>query len=160
MVAGAHILEGASRCGCLVKKQDMAKKNSKALLKEAALKLTSGRLAVLHYLASQKRPVGVEAIHKAVKGVNKVTLYRMMQDFEAAGLLLAYDLGHGHSDYELADRPHHHHLVCQDCGDVEDIFSCESYCEMEALVMKSSQKFEQVKKQAITFFGICHRCAS
>lgn len=138
----------------------MAQRKPDELLKEVNLKATARRKAVLTFLLDQNHPVGIDVIRKYIKGVNKVTLYRMMQDFEEKGLVASHELGHGHVDYELADRPHHHHLVCQGCGDIEDVYSCKDQCKMEAIVMKNSNKFLDIQKQTTTFFGTCHGCAS
>ncbi len=137
----------------------MEEKEVKVFLKEAGLKATAGRCAVFCFLLAQKHPVGVGVIRSQVKGVNKVTLYRMMQDFEDRGLITSHELGHGHLDYELADRPHHHHLVCQECGDIEDIHACKDQCQMEKLILKNSKKFLDIQKQTTTFFGTCNICA-
>lgn len=128
-------------------------------LREAGFRATPGRIAVIGYLLEQVRPVGIEVIEKKFPKVNKVTLYRMMTDFVAAGLLEPNDLGHGHVDYEIAHRPHHHHAVCESCGIVEDVYPCDESCQFEKAVLKSSKLFKQIKKQQTVFFGVCKKCA-
>lgn len=115
-------------------------------------------MQVIHFLLLQTSPVGVETIAQAVPSANVVTLYRMMNDFVEKGIVKQYELGHGHTDYELANRPHHHHAVCQSCGMIEDIFSCADTCGFEQAILKSSKKFDAIVRQSTTFFGTCTRC--
>jgi Fe2+ or Zn2+ uptake regulation protein len=115
---------------------------------------------VLSFLTKQKHPVGIEVIQGAFPKVNMATLYRMMTDFAERGLVHASDLGHGHVDYEIAHRPHHHHAVCESCGAVEDVYPCEEECAFEKAVLKSSALFKEIKRQQTVFFGVCKKCAA
>lgn len=133
--------------------------DKKEALKKAGFRVTEGRLDVLELLEKQDLPVGISFIEKALPDINRVTLYRMMNDFVSADLVEEHDLGHGHVDYELADRPHHHHVVCDECGVVEDVFPCGDMCEFENSVLEGSNKFSKITKQKITFHGICRKCA-
>lgn len=139
----------------------MAKEKVAQKLREVGSRATAARIAVISCLQKQERPVGIEFIERQVPDVNKVTLYRMMADFEERGLVESVDLGHGHLDYELTNRPHHHHLVCKGCGLVEDIYPCEaSSCDLEKEAIKSSKKFAEIIPQQQTFFGTCKKCAN
>ncbi len=128
------------------------------LLNEAGLRRTPARLAVLSYLAAQPRPVGVERILAHVPGVNTATVYRMMADFSARGLVAAHDVGHGHTDYEFAKRPHHHHLVCDGCGLIEDAYPCAASCAFERAALKASKTFARITRQSVVFYGTCRAC--
>ena len=128
-------------------------------LKEVGFRATSGRIQVLQFLKQQHHPVGVDAIANAVPEVNLATLYRMMTDFVEKNLITAHDLGHGHVDYEIADKPHHHHAVCETCGLVEEIFSCDATCELQQSIMKATKKFATISTPSATVFGVCKKCS-
>ena len=76
----------------------------------------------------------------------------------AAGIVRRYNLGHGHIDYELADRPHHHHAVCTDCGLVEDLVDCDETCDFEKAMTRKSKQFKDLRQAPMTFFGVCRSC--
>lgn len=133
--------------------------DKKKELKQAGFRVTGARLAVLDLLEEQDLPVGISFIEKKLTEINTVTLYRMMADFVEAGIVEEHDLGHGHVDYELTSRPHHHHVVCDKCGLVEDVFPCGEVCEFENSVLKDSNQFSKITKQKVTFHGICNKCA-
>lgn len=142
-------------------KQRMETQEIKTQLRERGLRATPARIEVLELLQTKKQPIGIEVVEKEITTVNKVTLYRMMTDFVKKGLVEEVNLGHGHMDYELANRPHHHHLVCDDCGTVEDIYPCETgVCELESQALKASTKFSHIKSKQQTFFGTCNNCAT
>lgn len=127
-------------------------------LRKSGSRATPARMEVLSFLMQKKHPVGIEVIQEAFPEVNIATLYRMMTDFVKRGLVHTSDLGHGHVDYEIAARPHHHHAVCELCGTVEDVYPCENLCAFEAAVLKSSMLFREIKKQQTVFFGLCKKC--
>lgn len=129
------------------------------LLRREGFRATGARVEVLVFLDKQKKPVGIQSIANAFPQVNMTTLYRMMTNFAEKGLVTAYELGHGHVDYELASRPHHHHLVCESCGDIEDVFPCADDCAFIDSVKKTSKKFQRVTKQMTTFYGTCTVCS-
>ena len=132
----------------------------KQLLKSSGFRATRARIQVLEFLSKKKKPVGIQVAAKALPNVNKVTLYRMMADFVEKGIVKEYELGHGHADYELATRPHHHHVVCESCGEIEDVFPCGDDCGFIDSVRESSKKFKQISRQSATFYGTCLSCFS
>jgi len=127
------------------------------LLRGKNLRATPARIAVLAFLQTQKFPVGIQKIKKAVPGKDLVTLYRIMEDFVEKGIVVNHDIGHGHADYELADRPHHHHVVCDSCGTIEDIV-CEGDKKLNTKMLKQSKKFKDIIAHHVTFKGICKSC--
>lgn len=128
-------------------------------LKEAGSRITPARVAVLGFLITQKHPVGIERIQKANTSVNTVTLYRMMTDFVERGLVHVHDVGHGHQDYEFAKRAHHHHLICEKCGKIEDTYPCKETCLFEKATLAASAQFKKVTRQVSAFYGLCRKCA-
>lgn len=130
-----------------------------ALLKSLGAKVTPGRLKILKVLEKEPKPLTIEELQKKVgKDINGVTLYRNLEALAKAGVVERSDLRHGHAHYELRlGRPHHHHIVCTNCGRIEDIdLAHPSVSEKE--VLKRSKEFATVDDYSLEFYGLCKRC--
>lgn len=84
-------------------------------LRAAGSRVTPGRLALLELLERVRQPLSAAEIGERLPRINQVTVYRALDTLVAAGLVrkgtrnrVAY--------FEYAGKPHHHHLVCADCG--------------------------------------------
>ena len=91
-------------------------------------------------------------------GMDLVTVYRTLASFEKAGIVKRVDLRADAVLYELNDE-HHHHIVCTNCGTVEDF----ELCDMEALTKKIAQKskhFKTIQEHTLELFGICTQCVT
>jgi Fe2+ or Zn2+ uptake regulation protein len=130
------------------------------LLRSKGLKATSGRLLILETLAKNQEPLSVVSLHKLVKrAVDQVTVYRTLEALVASGLVGTVDLRHGHAHYELAvGRKHHHHIICQSCGEIEDVDECD-ISPFVKKVQKDSKKFGAISEHSLEFFGICKTCS-
>ena len=84
-------------------------------LRAAGSRATPGRLALLAVLERVRRPLTVLELEEKLPDLNEVTLYRAAEALAAAGLLRR-GMRAGVMQYEYAGRPHHHHMVCTDCG--------------------------------------------
>lgn len=84
-------------------------------LRAAGSRATPGRLALLAALERARCPLTVAELEARLPKLNQVTLYRAVEALAAAGLLRR-GMKEGAAQYEYARRPHHHHLVCTDCG--------------------------------------------
>lgn len=96
-------------------------------LREAGLKVTSPRLKVLHILeSSDQRHMSAEAIYRALLDAGEelglATVYRVLTQFEHAGLVARHNFEGGTAVFELADRTHHDHMVCLDTGVVVEFY--------------------------------------
>lgn len=130
------------------------------LLREHNLRATPGRIHMLEALSKEQHPVSVDRIREALPvPLDTVTVYRTLETFEAAHLVMRTDLQHGHAHYELVHgRPHHHHAVCRSCGLIEDIeISHPAKPEKEA--ERAATKFAAIDSYALEFFGTCTSCA-
>jgi Fur family transcriptional regulator, ferric uptake regulator len=92
-------------------------------LRKAGLKITSPRLKVLDILEnSEERHMSAEAIYRALiesgEDLGLATVYRVLTQFERAGLVSRHNFEGGTAVFELADRTHHDHMVCLDTGKV------------------------------------------
>jgi len=96
-------------------------------LRKAGLKVTSPRLKVLEILeTSAHGHLSAEAIYKALitsgEELGLATVYRVLTQFERAGLVTRHNFEGGTSVFELADGTHHDHMVCLTTGEVVEFF--------------------------------------
>lgn len=92
-------------------------------LKKAGLKVTLPRMKILEFLeASSDRHLSAEDIYKALleagEEIGLATVYRVLTQFEAAGLVNRHHFEGGQAVFELNQGGHHDHLVCLKCGKV------------------------------------------
>lgn len=93
----------------------MQSHDCKEELRQAGSKATPGRLALLGVLESARTPMTVKQIEKSLHLLNPVTVYRALESLVQAGLVRRGVNGRI-ARFEYAGKPHHHHLVCVDCG--------------------------------------------
>lgn len=128
-------------------------------LEDAKLKLTRSRIAILEILKSEKRPLDVSEIilylEKLKVETDQATVYRSLNAFYEKGLIKRFELQEGKFRYEMSGNDHHH-LICENCGRIEDI----SDCNLDSLENEITRKKKfVVKRHALEFFGLCERCA-
>ena len=96
-------------------------------LKSAGLKATLPRLKVLSlFETSKERHLSAEEVFKLLLAsgddVGLATVYRVLTQFEQAGLLMRHHFESGRSVFELNQGGHHDHIVCMQCGHVEEFY--------------------------------------
>ena len=94
-----------------------------AELKKAGLKVTLPRLRILELLEhDDKTHLSAEEIYRrlidAGEEVGLATVYRVLTQFEQAGICIRHNFEEGHAVYELTPSDHHDHMVCLESGDV------------------------------------------
>lgn len=99
-------------------------------LRKAGLKITLPRLKILEILENaNNRHLSAEDIYKDLldsgEEIGLATVYRVLTQFEGAGLVTRHNFEGGHSVFELDDGEHHDHMVCVDSGDVIEFTSDE-----------------------------------
>ena len=92
-------------------------------LREAGLKVTSPRLKILEVLETNpERHMSAESVYKALLDLGEefglATVYRVLTQFESAGLVTRHNFEGGTAVFELSDRTHHDHMVCLKTGKV------------------------------------------
>lgn len=97
-------------------------------LKKAGLKVTAPRLKILKLLEeSTEHHFGAEDIYRALnesgEEVGLATVYRVLSQFEHAGLVTRHNFEGGRAVYELNDGSHHDHMVCLETGEVIEFVS-------------------------------------
>lgn len=129
-------------------------------LKDAGLKITLPRLKVLQILEqSHKHHLSAEGVYKALlemgDDVGLATVYRVLTQFEAAGLVSRHNFEGGHSVFELSQGEHHDHLVCVKCGLVEEFVDDVIEQRQKSIAEKAHFKMTD---HALNIYGICPHC--
>ena len=109
-------------------------------LKKAGLKVTLPRLRILELLESSDTPhLSAEDMYKklinAGEEVGLATVYRVLTQFEQAGICIRHNFEEGHALYELTPTQHHDHMVCVETGDIIE-FNCQDIEEFQIKVAK------------------------
>ena len=97
-------------------------------LRKAGLKITLPRLKILEiFEGAHQRHLSAEDIYKELlnseEDIGLATVYRVLTQFEAAGLVTRHNFEGGHSVFELDDGEHHDHMVCVDTGEVIEFYN-------------------------------------
>lgn len=92
-------------------------------IKKAGLKVTLPRIRILQILENNKqRHMSAEDVYKALievdEDVGLATIYRVLTQFETAGLVVRHNFEEGHSVFELAEGEHHDHMICLETGKI------------------------------------------
>lgn len=129
-------------------------------LKDVGLKITGPRLKVLHILEqSRDHHLSAEDVYKALlemgEDVGLATIYRVLGQFEAAGLVQRHNFEGGYSVFELSQGEHHDHLVCLACGRVEEFM--DEIIERRQLKIAARAKFKMTG-HALNIYGHCYEC--
>ena len=112
-------------------------------LRKAGLKVTLPRLKILEILeGSEQRHLSAEDIYKVLintgEDIGLATVYRVLTQFETAGLVSRHNFEGGHSVFEMDEGEHHDHMVCIETGDVVE-FTNE---EIERLQREIAKKHD------------------
>jgi Fur family ferric uptake transcriptional regulator len=99
-------------------------------LRKAGLKITLPRLKILEiFEKSELRHLSAEDMYKELldsgEDIGLATVYRVLTQFESAGLVTRHNFEGGHSVFELDDGEHHDHMVCVESGEVIEFFNEE-----------------------------------
>ena len=97
-------------------------------LRKAGLKITLPRLKILEIFENSKlRHLSAEDMYKELldsgEDIGLATVYRVLTQFESAGLVTRHNFEGGHSVFELDDGEHHDHMVCVESGEVIEFFN-------------------------------------
>lgn len=129
-------------------------------LKDAGLKITLPRLKVLQILEqSRDHHLSAEGVYKALlesgEDVGLATVYRVLTQFEAAGLVSRHNFEGGYSVFELSQGEHHDHLVCVKCGLVVEFV--DEVIEQRQKAIAEQAHFKMTD-HALNIYGICPKC--
>jgi len=129
-------------------------------LRKAGLKVTLPRVKILQLLEnSETRHLSAEDVYKALieadEDVGLATVYRVLTQFESAGLVMRHHFEGGHSVFELSTMEHHDHIVCNKCGLVEEFY--DEVIEKQQEMIAEKFGFE-ITDHSLYLYGICGKC--
>jgi Fur family ferric uptake transcriptional regulator len=128
-------------------------------LKKAGLKVTLPRLKILEILeAAEPRHMSAEDVYKTLleseADIGLATVYRVLTQFEAAGLVRRHNFEGGSAVFELDDGEHHDHIICQQCGHVVEFVDEEIEARQET---NAAEHGFEVSDHALIIYGNCIR---
>ena len=129
-------------------------------LKNAGLKATLPRIKILHFLEQSKiRHMSAEDVYKALlesgEEVGLATVYRVLTQFEQAGLVTRHHFESGQSVFELNEGKHHDHILCIKCGKVDE-FIDKVIEDRQELIAR--EKGYEMTDHSLYIYGICQNC--
>lgn len=128
------------------------------LLIHAGLRRTKERMSVLRALARLHTPCTIDALLRVThERVNRVTLYRMLEQFADAGLVERVVHPDGIRRYEFQEE-HHHHITCTRCGLRSRVSVSERALLSKAL--QGAPSFSRVTSHTLELYGVCKQCTS
>ena len=127
-------------------------------LKQAGLKVTLPRMKILQMLqAHSHQHLTAEAIHKTLleagEEIGLATVYRVLTQFEAAGLVKRHHFEGGQSVFEFNQGRHHDHIVCLQCGRIKEF--CDEVIEQRQHAIAAQLGFDLIDHSLI-LYGHCH----
>ncbi len=129
-------------------------------LREVGLKVTLPRVKILQILESaEQRHMTAEDIYKALlesgEEVGLATIYRVLTQFESAELVVRHRFEDGHSVFELNKGEHHDHILCVQCGKVEEFV--DEVIEQRQLAIAEKLGY-QITDHSLYLYGVCSEC--
>jgi len=126
-------------------------------LKSTGLKATLPRLKILEiFQTAEQRHLTAEDVYRILlaerSDIGLATVYRVLTQFEQAGILSRNHFETGKAVYELRDDQHHDHLVCLDCGHVEEFFDPEIEARQSAV---AKAKGFVIADHALSLYANC-----
>jgi Fur family ferric uptake transcriptional regulator len=128
-------------------------------LRKAGLKVTLPRLKILEILeGSNTRHLSAEDIYRILleshEDIGLATVYRVLTQFEAAGLVTRHHFEDGMAVFELNQGTHHDHIVCLDCGRVEEFVDSGIEARQTAVAHKLGFT---ISDHSLILYGRCQR---
>ncbi len=126
-------------------------------LKNTGLKATLPRLKILEIFQSgRQRHMTAEDVFKVLldeqSDIGLATVYRVLMQFEQAGILVRSNFESGKAVYELNEGQHHDHLVCLDCGRVEEFYDAEIERRQQAI---AQERGFALQEHALSLYAHC-----
>jgi len=126
-------------------------------LKSSGLKATLPRIKILEvFQRTERRHLTAEDVFKVLLAdgadIGLATVYRVLMQFEQAGLLRRSNFESGKAVFELNEGQHHDHLVCLDCGRVEEFFDAEIEHRQRAIAV--TRGFE-LQEHSLALYARC-----
>lgn len=133
----------------------------KNILKHNKLKFTNQREIILYTLYNNEEHFSSEELYTLIKreypdlSVGIATVYRTLTVLEENGLVSSISLGTQGKKYEIANKPHHDHIICEKCDKIVE-FENDKIEELQHTIAKENDF--QLTKHIMQLYGICKEC--
>ncbi len=118
-------------------------------------RMTGSRRRVLDVLVSMPAHFTADDVLRELPDVGRATVFRTMKLLQDLNLVCRVLLEDGSLHYRISARGHHHHLVCRDCGRIEDF----SNCDVSSLIDQLSASTEyEIEGHWLEVYGRCSAC--
>jgi Fur family ferric uptake transcriptional regulator len=171
-IESSGLQRAGSRCGGQLTHKDGAQKrcyflgthmNQTNELKSSGLKVTLPRLKILELfqknLPGAERHLSADDVYKILLGeqmdIGLATVYRVLTQFEQAGILVRRNFESGKALYELNEGEPHDHLLCVNCGQVEEFTDPQIYERQTEIAEKYGYVLHE---RAMSLYGLCATC--
>lgn len=140
---------------------DVLLEQFKKILKESGLKYTRQREIVLNILYHSDTHYTPEALYMEIKrrepdlNVGIATVYRTLNLLEESEMVTSLSFGTAGKKFELANKPHHDHLICKNCGKIIEFEN--SIIERQQALIAKEYKFK-LTGHLMQLYGICEAC--
>ncbi|MFA6540088.1 MAG: Fur family transcriptional regulator [Bacteroidota bacterium] len=139
---------------------ELAKENFTKYLKTGSYRITPERFVILEAVMLFDGHFDADELFFQMKTngqkVSRATVYNTLDLLQDCGLISKYRFGENHSRYEKAfGRPHHHHLICLECGDIIE-FVNDKIEKIQNEVCTTNNFKSQTS--TLQIFGICSKC--
>lgn len=129
-------------------------------LKKVGLKTTVPRLKILEILENRKdQHMRAEDVYKILlesdEDIGLATVYRVLTQFETAGLVERHHFEGGHSVFEFNEGDHHDHILCVSCGRVDEFVDDTIENRQKAIAEKAGYK---ITDHCLYIYGVCADC--
>ena len=129
-------------------------------LKAAGLKATLPRLKILAVLEEDEtRHMSAEDVYRTLlesgEDVGLATVYRVLTQFETAGLITRHHFDEGHSVFEINQGKHHDHILCVKCGKVEEFIDEVIEQRQQDIAKKAGYSMTD---HCLYIYGVCAEC--
>lgn len=136
--------------------------NKASHLKDIGLKATGPRLKILDlFERSSARHLSAEDVYRLLLAdeidIGLATVYRVLTQFEQAGILLRSNFEGGKAIYELNEGEHHDHFICTVCNKVEEFYDPEIERRQQLIARQNGWV---VRDHSMELYGQCAECAA
>ena len=128
-------------------------------LRRNGYRVTPQRVMILAVMNKHGGHISAEEVYQQIHAVhpyvNRATVYRTLEMLSREGVVTVTDLGKGPVHYEMHTGEPHHHLVCQQCGQIEEF----DHALLEPLQKSLERKYKfQPRLEHMAIFGRCSKC--
>lgn len=128
------------------------------ILKNSDIRVTSSRVMILENFYKTKRPIRAEDVYLNLKNkLDEATVYRTLSSFEKNKIIRRVNLKKDSAYFEL-NNDHHHHIVCESCGKIEDFRENVEIEKILKKIVEGSSNFKNINEHSLELFGLCNFC--